>query len=284
MTNTDYERPGYDKVWEMFQETGRPSGCSRRLQARGLVRPAMPLSRPRLKARFFAVLAALIVFSSCSASVSGTLRQDSSGSLSFTAALEPKTAAMIRAFGAFRKKSAGPVLDGQSISRSLGAAPGIVSAAVKNTAPEAIEGTILVSRAGDFLASSDPGKNLLRYEPAQTGGRAGGRLAVHLDRESGPEILRRMSDEAADYLSVLMAPIATGEALGRAEYLELAASVYGEDVAAEIGAARFKAVLTVPAAVKSVKGGSFSGREARFDIPLLEILVLETPLDYEINW
>jgi hypothetical protein len=233
----------------------------------------------------FAVCAAVFtfaVFASCSASVSGSLQQDSSGSISLQAALEPKTAAMIRAFGALRDKSAGPVLDSRTINRSLGAAPGIKAVTLKNTAAEAIEGTILVSKAGDFLASNR-GKNLVTYEPAQAG-RSGGRLGIHLNRESGPETLRRMSDEAADYLSVLMAPLATGEALGRSEYLLLVASVYGEGVAAEIAAARIGAVITVPGTVTSVKGGSFSGREARFDISLLDILVLETPLDYEITW
>jgi hypothetical protein len=241
-----------------------------------------PPARPKAPGLACAVLGVFVFFASCSASVSGTLRQDSSGDLSFTAALGPETAAMIRAFGALRGKAAGPVLDGRSISRSLGAAPGIASAAVKNTRADALEGTIRISKAGDFLASANSGKNLVSYEPVGAGGR--GRLAIHLDRESGPPILRRMSDEAADYLSVLMAPLATGEALGRSEYLYLVASVYGEGVAAEIAAARFKAVLTVPGTVRSVKGGSFSGREARFDIPLLDILVLETPLDYEVTW
>jgi hypothetical protein len=223
----------------------------------------------------------LAVFSSCSASVSGTLQRDSSGSLSIKAALEPKTAAMIRALGAFRESGAAPVLDSRAINRSLGAAPGIASSALKNTAAEAIEGTVLVSKAGEFLALNR-GKNLVSYEPAAAGGR--GRLAIRLDRESGPETLRRMSNEAADYLSALMAPLATGEALGTSEYLRLLASVYGEGIAAEIASAKISAVITVPGTVTSVKGGSFSGREARFEIPLPDILVLETPLDYEITW
>jgi hypothetical protein len=230
----------------------------------------------------FAAVFTFAVFASCSASVSGRLQQDSSGSISLKAALEPKTAAMIRAFGAFQGESTAPVLNSSTINRSLGAAPGIKAVTLKNTAAEAIEGTILVSKAGDFLASNR-GENLVTYEPAQTG-RSGGRLGIHLDRASGPETLRRMSDEAVDYLSVLMAPLATGEALGKSEYLLLVTSVYGEGVAAEIAAARIDAVITVPGAVRSVKGGSFSGREARFDIPLLDILVLETPLDYEITW
>ncbi|MDR0586943.1 MAG: hypothetical protein LBG26_06865 [Treponema sp.] len=237
----------------------------------------------RIRSLVFAGFAACFaVLASCSASVSGVLQRDSSGSLSLKAALEPKTAAMIRAFGSLQGESAAPVLNSGTINRSLGAAPGIKAVALKNTAEEAIEGTILVSKAGDFLASNR-GKNLVSYEPAQAG-RPGGRLGIHLDRESGPETLRRMSDEAADYLSVLMAPLATGESLGKSEYLPLVASVYGEGVAAEIAAARLKVVITVPGTVTSVKGGSFSGREARFDIPLLDILVLETPLDYEITW
>ncbi|MDR1507398.1 MAG: hypothetical protein LBI67_09895 [Treponema sp.] len=240
-------------------------------------------NRPRRRnlTTLFLGIAAAALFPACSAAVSGRLEPDSSGSLSLKAALEPKTAALIRSFLALQGGKRGPVLDSRSINRSLGAAPGIASAALKNTSPEAIEGTIAVSTVGDFLSSSSGGRRLITYEPAA--GR-GGTMAIHLDRDSGPEILKLASGEAADYLSVLMAPLATGETLSRIEYLELVAAVYGEGVAAEIAAARFTLTLEVPGTVTSVKGGRFSGRQARFDIPMTGILVLETPLEYEVVW
>jgi len=36
--------------------------------------------------------------------------------------------------------------------------------------------------------------------------------------------------------------------------------------------------------VQSVRGGTFSGRRAEFSIPLVDILVMETPLSYEVVW
>jgi hypothetical protein len=105
-----------------------------------------------------------------------------------------------------------------------------------------------------------------------------------MDRNAAPAMLARLSPEAAGYLSALMAPAATGEALSKTEYLALVESVYGKGVAGEIAAGRVSAAITLPGQVASVRGGTSSGREARFDIPLLDILVLENPLDYEITW
>jgi hypothetical protein len=33
-----------------------------------------------------------------------------------------------------------------------------------------------------------------------------------------------------------------------------------------------------------VRGGTYRGIEAIFEVPLLDLLVLETPLNYEIRW
>jgi hypothetical protein len=107
---------------------------------------------------------------------------------------------------------------------------------------------------------------------------------VHLDRESGPEIIGLISRDAADYLSTLMAPLATGEKLTKTEYLALVSSIYDKAVADEIARSKLSAVFAVPGRVRSARGGAFTGREARFEVPLLDILVLEQPLDYEIVW
>jgi hypothetical protein len=234
--------------------------------------------------KFFGIAAALLLLDSCSAAVSGKIESDASGVLSIKAALEPKTAAALRSLGALGGRQGAAkaaVLDSQAINRSLKAAPGITDAALKNTSAEALEGTISVNRIGDFLASAGTGSRFITFEPLGT---SGGRLGIQVDRESSPALIARISRDTADYLSVLMAPAATGEKLGTAEYLELVRSVYGDGIAGEMAGARFSAVLTVPGTIKTVRGGSFQGRQARFEAALLDILVLEQPLEYEIVW
>jgi hypothetical protein len=224
----------------------------------------------------------LIFFASCSAQINGRLAQDGSGNIQLQAGLEPNMAGLIRSFRGLGggAASTGPLLNAESLNRSLRSAPGVASAALRNSGQEKIEGTIGISRIGDLLSAGD--NRFIRYEAPS--GAAPGRMGIHLDRSLGPRILPLISPEALDYLSALMAPVATGEALTKTAYLALVESVYGKGISAEIASSRVRAVIEFPGQVQSVKGGAASGREARFDVPLLDILVLETPLDYEVTW
>jgi hypothetical protein len=242
----------------------------------------------KMKAASLLALAFFCV--SCSARISGQLAADASGTLRLQAGLEPNMTALARGLAGFGSGGAGnaaaasaPILDAAALSRSLRAAPGVASAELRNSGQERIEGTVTVNRIGDLLASDSTGAGRFITYTAPTPS-APGRLSVRMDRNAAPAILARLSPEGAAYLSALMAPAATGEALSKTEYLALVESIYGKGVAGEIAAGRVSAAITLPGQVASVKGGASSGREARFDIPLLDILVLETPLDYEITW
>jgi len=230
--------------------------------------------------RVLPLLAVLFLFPSCSGRITAQLVQDGSGSLQLQAGLEPNMIALIRSLNRLGGNQAGPLLDAAALNRSLQAASGIASSALRNTGQERIEGTVRISRIGDLLSSG--ANRFIRYEAAS--GTSPGRLAIRLDRNSVPQILSQVSPEAVDYLSALMAPAATGESLSKGEYLLLVQSVYGKALSDEIAASRVTAAITMPGTVKSVRGGTSSGREARFDIPLVDLLVLEHPLDYEITW
>jgi hypothetical protein len=234
---------------------------------------------------FFLLFFALCACVSCASQISGSLKGDGQADLQIYAALEPRMAALIGGLaavsGAVRPAA---ILDGPAIAASMSAAPGVASVSFKNTAPAAIEGPVKISRIGDFLASGRAGgktQNFIRFEQ---GPAAGGRCTVTLSLDSGPEILALISPEISDYLAALMAPLATGEALTRAEYVALVGSVYGRGIADEIARAFIRAYLDFPGPVQSVKGGTFSGRRAEFAIPLLDVLTLETPLSYEVVW
>ena len=218
---------------------------------------------------------------SCTARISGSLQGDGQANLNVTATLEPRMTALIRGFAnAGGANANSPVLDGPAISASMSAAPGIASVMLRNRTPSSIEGPVSISRISDFLRHG----TAAGFISFQQEGATAGRVTVNINRNSGPHILAMISEEISDYLSALMAPIATGEVLTKTEYLSLVTSVYNKGIADEISAATINASIDFPAQVRSVRGGTFSGRRANFEIPLLDLLVLQTPLSYEVTW
>jgi hypothetical protein len=237
----------------------------------------------------FLLFFTLCVCVSCASQINGSLKGDGQADLDIHTALEPRMTALIRglaiASGTVQPGAAmsAPILDGPAIAASMSSAPGVASASFKNTTPAAIEGPVKITRIGDFLApAAAPGR--ASFIVFEQGAPSGGRCTANLSLNSGPEILSLISPEISDYLAALMAPLATGEVLTRAEYLTLVGSVYGKGIADEIAQAFIRAYIDFPGPVQSVKGGTFSGRRAEFAIPLLDILALETPLSYEVVW
>ncbi|MDR1129337.1 MAG: hypothetical protein LBL20_08510 [Treponema sp.] len=231
-----------------------------------------------------------VFFCSCSGRIDGSIRQDGSSAgaeLILEVSLQPRMAALIGNLSRTLGNAAPgrPVIDGPAIARSLAAAPGVSAAALENTGPAAVRGTMRIGSLGEFLAvpgmysgGAAPGNSpLLKYDPAGT-------LLIHLDRGTGPLVLSLLSEEVNAYLSALLAPVATGESLTRAEYLGLVATIYGKPIADEIASATVEVSLEAPRAVTFIRGGSARGRTARFSLSLPELLVLEQPIDYEISW
>jgi len=229
----------------------------------------------------FSILAALALpLASCATQIGGSLRADGSADLAVAAALQPTMSALIMGFAAAAGMPPGTaILDGPAIALSMAGSPGISSASLRNASPTSIEGHIQSSHVGEFLAAG--GTDFAVFEGMPGGG---GRFAVSLDRESGRALLEMISPDVAGYLAALMAPVATGEVMTRAEYLFLVGSVYGAGIAAEISAAQIRVSVGFPGPIQSVAGGSFSGSRADFSIPLLDVLVMESPLRYEVIW
>ena len=235
-----------------------------------------------------AVIGPVLAFAlctSCAAQINGSLKGDGQADLQIRAALEPRMTALIGGLAAASgtAQPGAPILDGPAIAASMSAAPGVSSASFKNTAPAAIEGPIKIAKIGDFLAPDGSNKaSFIVFE--QNAGGGGGKCAINLSRDSGPEILALISPEISDYLSALMAPLVTGETMTKAQYLILVSSVYSRNITDEISKAVVRASIEFPGTVQSAQGGTFSGKRAEFAIPLLDILVLETPLSYEVVW
>lgn len=237
------------------------------------------------------VILLFFALTSCSARVDGTLFQDGSAELYLDTGLEPGMAKLIATLSNYSANSVPeddvPLLDAMAISASFGQAPGVASVILQNKDERSLGGTIQIHTVDELLHHSPPeaaahtsAARFIRYERRSQGGQ----LLISLEREAGPELLSLVSPEIAEYLSALMAPIATGEVLDPQEYLDLVQMVYGETIARELQDAKIHADITVPGLIESVRGGTFSDRKASFTIDLLDILVLAKPLDYIISW
>jgi hypothetical protein len=238
-------------------------------------------------------LAFVLFFSSCTARINGSLSGDGQADLQIYAALEPRMTMLLSGLAAASgaMQPGAPLLDGPAIAASMAASPGVASVSFQNTSPVSIEGPIAISKVGDFLAPGMvAGKTqtfisfFLNPPAAGSATASGGRCSINLSRDTGPEVLALISPDVGAYLAALMAPLATGEALRKRDYIALVASVYGKGIADEISQASIRASIEFPGTVLSARGGTFSGRRAEFTIPLVDVLVLETPLRYEVIW
>jgi hypothetical protein len=226
-------------------------------------------------ARFWMPVLAALVFVSCSGRITGAVQTNEQGAFIIEAELAPASARLLAPLSpATVSGRSAPVLDAGVISLSLRDAPGISSAQLQNTTLENIAGSIGFTKISDFLTAGE--FRFITWEQ--------NRAVIALDRSSGPLMVTMLSQDISDYLSAIMAPIATGEPLSTAEYLRLVTSVYGNAIAREIESAEVSATITFPGRITMVEGGVFSGSTARFRAKLIDLLVLETPLRYEVHW
>ena len=221
-----------------------------------------------------ALCGALLALSSCSARYDVVVERDGSARVDLSSTVGVRTAALISNLAGL-PGGAAPLIDAAAVSRSLSGEPGVSSALLANPDPRSVAGRLSLSRPDLFLSP--------RFFRITRAG-SGGTVTVSLDRTSVPEVIGALPPEIGDYLSALMAPVATGEDLDGPQYLELVSSVYGSGVAGEIRDAVFKVSLNLPGPATSVRGGSASGNTANFTLPLLDFLTLERPILLEAAW
>ncbi|MDR2803301.1 MAG: hypothetical protein LBB22_03305 [Treponema sp.] len=227
---------------------------------------------------------------SCSTRIDGEIHSNGSAGLKLSSILLPNISRLLKTL-AVNGGSANeiPVLDAGLLNKAIARITGVETAALRNTAADSVDGRIAISSLSIFLgrlSGSLPVENSAKRVPfavlKQTD--YGGNLTVTINRDTGRDFLSLISTELLDYLSALMAPVATGEVISKTEYLELVASVYGRAIADELSQAKISLSIDFPGPVENVRGGTYRGSRVEFIIHLLDILVLDVPLVYEVFW
>lgn len=237
--------------------------------------------------KWLPLLSTFILFSltACSAKIDGNLLSDGKAEVSLSMTLEPQTAVLIANLS--QTSSDGPLIEASGFARALQSAPGVGAVSLSNPKPRTLAGTLSIRSVTDFLnarTNAADGKAIFVQFIQYTSTNSGGHLRLTLDRTNGPATLTLFSQDVTDYLSALMAPIATGENLTQAKYVDLVGGMYGSAVAEEIKKARIGVTLRFPGPVTSVVGGTYSGKSVNLDLPLVALLVLDSPVVYDIWW
>lgn len=250
--------------------------------------PRIHVLKPLLLITF---VAAAIILASCSGQIGGVLREDGSADIKIQSGLLPSVNALIGTVST--NAAAASIFDANIIAKSIQTAAGVKAVSLRNITPSSIEGTINITQVNDFLAVRGiQTQQFIKYEQSANGGK----LSITLDRVSAPQIMSLLSPDMEDYLSCLLSPGLTTDwqfIATKAEYLKQLRSTYnslrnnkglGNALASELQTAKIHLTLDFPRNISAAQGGAFSGKRAEFDIPLLDLLALETPVKYEVTW
>ncbi|MDR0644308.1 MAG: hypothetical protein LBG05_05255 [Treponema sp.] len=237
----------------------------------------------------FPFIAVFALLTACSAQIAGVVREDGSADITIQSGLLPSMTAIIHSLFKTDGGASQNIIDAKSINASIGASKGVKTAHFRNITSSSIEGTISLFRVNDFLSVAGQRNQFLTFDPQN------GRLLVVIDRISAPRIVSLLSPDLVDYLSCLMSPAALEDyqyIQTKAEYLDELQNFFGNfkdkklaaNLVSNIKEANIHITVNFPKDVKSVQGGRFSGKRAEFDVPLLDLLAMETPLTYDVRW
>ncbi|MBO4404287.1 MAG: hypothetical protein J5780_03025 [Treponema sp.] len=116
-------------------------------------------------------------------------------------------------------------------------------------------------------------------------------LTLIISPESVKGLSAQFPQESREFLDLFMAPVLTDEKMSIPEYLDLVASVYGDDIAGEIKNASISVSLECPSG-KNIKKTSLSNAassktgssKTTFAIPLADFLCLDLTRVFSISW
>jgi hypothetical protein len=209
------------------------------------------------------------VLTGCNSSIEASIGSDGTATFQMSTALLPSLHTVL-----------GGALKAAEISKTLLSMPAVQAASFSDTSSTSFSGSGTISDLNRFLSIEGAAKCI---SLSTSGGRT--RLSIALDRDTAPGLVSLLSLDMQDYLSVLVPPILMGTTLSQAAYLaQLSTMGYSKALTGELQSAKISLKLSLPANVVSVNGGTFSGKTAEFSLPILDLMVLDKPVKWEIVW
>jgi hypothetical protein len=233
--------------------------------------------------RVLACAAALLVVS-CSVNQTIAIKADGSG----TAVIHVELTKMFREYllsiaevaGQTDAAAKGVVFDLQAIRKSFEGRSGVTVTKVASPSPDVLDMELAYRSVKDIFAS-DPS---LSGTGAAVYSESGGvkTLKLHLDK-ANYATLSTLFPALSDPVFAGMSP-QQNDVVSEAEYLQMIEFSLGADGPALLKKSFVTLTIKPEGAITAQSGGTISGGAVVFKIPLLKILVLDTPLDYSVSF
>lgn len=222
------------------------------------------------------MISAAMALTGCSTDISIKAKADKSADLTLKMDLGTTITGTLKAL--FGTADASQILPTADIKKSLTTKDfSKVLVAYTGTNQLALSGT-LAAPEKQLTVTGDSGIKIANFVTCTSSS-----LTLLLSPDTIQELQADLPEDAGYVLDLFMAPVLTGEEMTTTEYKELIASVYGDELAKELAAAKINIRLYPPEGKKVKKAVTPSG-SSDFSIPLIDFLTLRTTKLYSISW
>lgn len=226
---------------------------------------------------FLVVMAMAILSSGCSARFEASIDRGGGALISAKVSVSPSVAAKLRALAGAPETA--PLFDPAAVKAGLSARKGVTSVSASRPDPDSLLVKVAVSDLS-LLASAPDVSGIIGFD-SEGGVR---KLTISLSRDHGAELPGLFPGLDRDLVEALSPPALSGDDYSPAEYRDALATILGTKTLPALDAASIDIALHVPGEITAFKGGRVEGSTWRASIPLLDLLVLEKPIELSISW
>ncbi len=229
-------------------------------------------------------LALVLLLGSCAARFDGSIAADGGARIDFKAEVPAVVGDKLRKLGAAGGGTVGaetPLFDLGQVRSAIVARPELSLVELSRPSPDSLKGTVAVKSLAKLASGPGlAGTGALAYST----GPGWAELRIRLAR--GPESgLAALLPGVDPYLlDALSPPALEEEGAGAEEYRTMLRSVFGEKAMPALEAAAATVALTVPGEPIASGGGVLEGRSLKVRLPMVDVLVLEKPIEFWIRW
>jgi len=218
-----------------------------------------------------------VLVSACSAGLDAKLDSNGSASLSARVTVPGPVAKKLRALSDVPPTT--PFFDAAAVRKALLARKGMASASAWCPDPDSLAITASIADLGSLLAAPDIA-GIVNLD-AEGGTR---RLSIRLSRDRSRDILALLPGIDPDLVDALSPPALGGGDYTKSEYRDALAAILGTNALPSLDAAAVDVSVTAPGEIVAHSGGRTEGSAWSASIPLLDLLVLEKPVEFSFSW
>jgi hypothetical protein len=229
------------------------------------------------------VFLAVALLAACSASVSSAIRADGSATMSIQADVTEAVAAKLRKLGtaAGGTGQTAPFFDQGAIRTSIAARPYLSLNELSSPSLDSLRLSVDVRSLRELAEAPDvkgSGLVVLTKGPSWT------EYRFRLDRGDIKTLRALLPGIDPALMDALAPPAFDTDPVTAADYRTMLRSLFGEKAMPSIDAAAVTLAVSVPGTILDSGGGSLSGSTLTAKIPMLQILVLERPVEVWVRW